>query len=192
MCIDQLCCGGLEFWGRKALHQDQVQQVLDACQIKPLSPYTLSLSILHESFLPPSVSYSISKLGTQKVPRSLWSQNHTFEGLFLRSKSYVCQNDIEMFIQDIKCPNPWYPMLTLCRHSHSRTLRRCRAPAVRNGKPSSGQTTCSPSPQFQNALPLFLVAARAAWQSLTAWCWWPSRKIAPPLWRLELQSPPSR
>ena len=43
-----------------------------------------------------------------------------------------------------------------------------------------------------NALPLFLVAARAAWQSLTAWCWRPSRKIAPPLWPLELQSPPSR
>ena len=61
------------------------------------------------------------------------------------SKSYVCQNDIEMFIQDIQCPNPEYTMLTLCRHSHSRTLRRCRALAVRNGKPSSGQTTCSPS-----------------------------------------------
>ena len=41
-------------------------------------------------------------------------------------------------------------MLTLCRRSHSRILRRSRA-EVGNGKPSSAPTACYPSPLLHSA-----------------------------------------
>ena len=153
-----------------------------------------SLSILHESFFPPSGSCSVSNLGTLSSKSSaltLKSESHLWRpfppfGQNLTSAKMISRCSFKISnvqIQNIQC-SPFVDTVT-AGHWGGAGRRPWETENLLRARQLVPHLT-------HNVLPLFLLAARAAWESLTAWYWRPSRKIAPPLWRLELQSPPSR
>ena len=160
----ELCFG--QVW-RKALHQDQVQQVLDACQIKPLSSYILSLYLTWKPL--PSLGimfyfkarYSKSSSLTLKSESHLWRPFPPF-GQNLTSAKMISRCSFKISnvqIQNIQC-SPFVDTVT-AGHWGGAGRRPWETENLLRARQLVPHLT-------HNALPLFLVAARVAWQSLIA------------------------
>ena len=194
-------CALIRF-GRKALHQYQVHQVLDACQLKPLSSHSLSLYLTWKLFSSLGIMFCFKsryfiikkfrahfevRITPLKTFSSVWSKSKYILRLpKMISRSWFKISNVQVQniqIQNIEC-SPFVDTVT-AGHWGGAGRRPWETENLLRARQLVPHLT-------HNVLPLFPVAARATWQSLIAWCWRPSRKIAPPLWRLELQSPPSR